>query len=750
MNIEVLSKKDIAETIDLFCRSFYEDHYYAKLFPDPATRAKEMAEAFGAVFSYCVSLGASLGVRENGKLIGFIVCFDYKYVRDNDPGMFNMIFAGKDKVGSLPYAGTLHATVAELPGKVMYCLSLAVDCSYRSLGIGSAMWDCIMTRFQDACFAADVSNRSSLQIYSRRGFDIQTLDEGYHLISHISTEPSVTFDIDAADMKLIVPDERILQEHHIEYKVFKKEIAVSMTRIEKNLNYQCFVKDENSISFGVQVQLAFEEYLKYQRAINVAHYDEVVCGECVYFIQNTPYTYFPLTNDTQNEMVKTRATEWGVIPDVFVSIPIQYDNTKLPDSKADTRTDLLLRDLDFRTHYEAGVPSSSTEVDDLASFKKRIERYYLGKIAIQITCESTVNQYDVTGEPIGEPTMVDMFLSIDKMGNCGVLTWYSLSAPFLISQLLDNVIRNQVAVVEDGKRLNLFTYLNTTYGIVRRGTPKAFVNIPKDKNCLTNSQIASLLASETIYPDGEIYGEIIDPEITVAVQSEHGMGQYSRAYVAAYTNVVLQFSEDTQQTLRDRLYDESITLFYIELILFEESAINIADCEITGLLTRTEVDSPVEFLEYVDDIHIGFSKTIDFWNIQVNYPTSQKSLDMLRAAFKIDDKLERMKRNQEQLQLVFDTKFDIIDRKDAKRMDKSLAVLSVLAIFSAWMDSYDYVSTWNKILSESTIDMIQKVLFVGILVTAVYTIFRLFAGKTRILSSDAKAKGKGKNRRKKQ
>ena len=752
MNIDVLSKKDIAETMELFCKSFFDDHYYAKLFPNPATKAKDMTEAFQDTILNCISTGASLGVWDEEKLIGFIICFDYKYIRDHENELFQTIFADKDTPISLPYDNTLHSTVANLPGRVIYCLSLAVDPAYQRSGIASALWDCIMAKFPNSCFAADISNSLSLNIYRRRNFDIKLLDEEYYLTMHIPTEASATFDIDA-DIKLIVPNESILQDNHIDYKVIKEQTAVSMTRIEKQPNYQCFVRDVNSICFGVQVLLTFDAYLKYQRAINVAHYDEVVCGEYVYYIQNTPYTHFPLTNDTLNEMIKTRSTEWGIIPDVFVSIPVQYDKAKLGSlvsDAGDIRTRLLLRDLDFRTHYEAGIPSTSTEVDDLASFKKRIKRYYLGKIEIQITCENTVNQYDVAGKPIGAPTLVDMFLSIDEMGSCGVLTWYSLSAPFLISQLLDNVIRNQVAVVKGQEQLNLFVYLNSNYGIVRRGTPKAFVVIPKDKNCLRNSQIASLLASETIYPDGENYGEVIDPEITAAAQSEYGMGQYSRAYVAAYTNVVLQFSVDTQQTLRDRLYDESITLFYIELILFEEAATNVADREITKLLTATDVASPVDFLRHVDNIYDEYSKTIDFWSIQVNYPTSQKSIDMLRKAFKIDDKLERMKRNQEQLQIVFDTKFDIIDRKDAKRMDKSLAILSVLAIFSAWIDSYDYVSTWDDLFSVDLIYIVQKTLFVLILLTAIYAIAHLFGGKLGMYIRIRRSRNRRKKKHSKQ
>ena len=166
-------------------------------------------------------------------------------------------------------------------------------------------------------------------------------------------------------------------------------------------------------------------------------------------------------------------------------------------------------------------------------------------------------------------------------------------------------------------------------------------------------------------------------------------------------------------------------------ILLEEAAIQIADREIIRLITSKAVDEPVEFLKQVENIYDNFSKTIDFWDIQVNYPTSQKSIDMLRQAFKIKDQLAFMQRNQAQMQTVFDTKCDIIDRNDSKRMDTSLAIISILAIFSAWIDGYDYIATWSDVFSGSVIHLLQRILFVGVAITAGYAIFHLFGNKFR-------------------
>ena len=72
-------------------------------------------------------------------------------------------------------------------------------------------------------------------------------------------------------------------------------------------------------------ELSYQAFLEYQRAINVAHFAEIICSEYVYYAQIEPYKFFPLTNDTQKEMVKCRKKEWAVVPDAYVSVPIQYD-----------------------------------------------------------------------------------------------------------------------------------------------------------------------------------------------------------------------------------------------------------------------------------------------------------------------------------------------------------------------------------------------------------------------------------------
>lgn len=731
MKLVTLGKQDTSEVLALFCRCFFGDPYYGELFPDPQTRQREMESAFADSIAFCLGQGMSLGIRQGDTLRAFLLCFDYRRVRQEHPEEFRRIFCVDG--GELPYRGAFHGEVSRLSGDVVYGMNLAVDPDLRRRGLASCLLDGLLWKYPQWNFVSDVSNEASLDMYRTRNFELQPLDTGYHLVLHRPSQSLHSFQV-GDTVRLLLPGVETLDAHGIEYTLLRKEWAVCGFSRGEACSVEYFQAADGAVSFGVLAELSYDRYLQYQRLINVSQYTEHLVRDYALYSLVIPYTGKPLYNEVLEEMLPGRPTEWSLIPDVYVSVPVHYADPELiynTNPPGDKKAEALLQDLDFRTHYEAGVPSDSSGVDDLAYFKRRIRRVYLGKLRIRIAAEATLEQYNTLGEPIGASAWVDAYISVDRKSGCGVLTWYSLSAPFLLSHLMDNVVRNQAAVLDEGCWVNFYDYLSRHYGVKKRGTPKIYVVLPREKSCLKPCQIASLLASETIYPDAEVYGQIIEPEIVDIAASTQGMGQYDRAFVCAYTNVMLQFAPDLKASLRERMYEESIALLYIELILFEEAAIQIADQQIVELFTSDTMDDPVEFLRRVDAINDEYTNTVDFWDVQVNYPTSQKSIHMLRTAFRIEEKLAQMQRNQEQLHRVFDTKCDIIDRRETKRMEKSLAVLSVLAVFSAWIDGHDYIATWSNLLPPLAVEILQKALFAGVLLVGVFTAIRLFGGRRK-------------------
>ena len=661
--------------------------------------------------------------------------------------MFREIFSGRrDSSAVLPYADKIHKPLERLGDNLMYLLSIAVAPEMRGQGLATCLLDVQLRRFnQSHHFVSDVSNESSLGMYRKRNFEISTIDDDYFLVCHECNAPlhSVSFE---ETIKVFVPEDNLLGEFWpCQKEDWAKRYLPNVSRhehdAEKSFSDLATFRPadkEGTLVPSRLLPLSQDEFYQFQRYINLSICNERYYGDAIYYESNYDVKTTQLYSEVLQKMLPSRKTEWAIVPDTFISSPMKYESLGkiekcIAGKTADEKVEALLRLLDFRTQYEAGIPNVAQEVDSFSSFKDRIKRYYLGKVVVQIFAEVEPDNPNADRDPIGAPAYVDLLVTVDTKSNCAVLTCVSLSTPFLISHLLDNVIRNQLYVCDSSRNVNFYDYVSEHFGLVKRGMPKMYVLIPKGRECMTKHQIASLLVAETIYPDGELFGRIIDSDIVGIAESENGMGQYDRATVLAHTNVVLQFGSNVCQPVGQRIDEASIVLFYIELILIEEAAIHIADHEIEQLFfLESAINDPQRFLQEVDKINDDYYKTMAFWDLQLNYPTSRKSIKMLRDAFAIREQLEYMQRNQTELKNAFETKSDLIDRKEANRVNVALAVLSVLAVFSALTDSHQYIETWENVFSHSTINIVQRVTALLIIITVGAVMQRLF-GPVRLM-----------------
>ena len=144
----------------------------------------------------------------------------------------------------------------------------------------------------------------------------------------------------------------------------------------------------------------------------------------------------------------------------------------------------------------------------------------------------------------------------------------------------------------------------------------------------------------------------------------------------------------------------------------------VSDKTTSDLMAEVMRIEPTEFLTRARTITNRYLNTVDFWNVSVNYPSSQKSLQMIRKSFLIDDLKEKMEYNQKQVGNIFDINREIVDRQEAKeekeRDDQSntaLTILSVLCFFSAMIDGNDYLSTLDWLIPAGVLDIILKGVF---------------------------------------
>ena len=104
-----------------------------------------------------------------------------------------------------------------------------------------------------------------------------------------------------------------------------------------------FTEQEGEIAAGALVRLDYAALLRYQRLLNLSQLCEHTQGNYVFYTHTAGYSQPPLYNATLREMLKTRATEWSLIPDLYVSVPMQYtDAERLQAACPDDAAERLL------------------------------------------------------------------------------------------------------------------------------------------------------------------------------------------------------------------------------------------------------------------------------------------------------------------------------------------------------------------------------------------------------------------------
>ena len=83
------------------------------------------------------------------------------------------------------------------------------------------------------------------------------------------------------------------------------------------------------------------------------------------------------------------------------------------------------------------------------------------------------------------------------------------------------------------------------------------------------------------------------------------MGQYDIAYVGVMSKTFVQFYPTYRGCKRFRLFWNSVTAFYIELILFEEAAITRFNKCLVELMSDANKDQPEEFLKKIGMLQLN-------------------------------------------------------------------------------------------------------------------------------------------------
>lgn len=672
MQIRLAKENDIVSISDIGYAAFCKEEYYSGLLAKK-NGATKLREIFRKSAEICVEHGIAITAHEDGKTVGFMLAFDYFHLKECHSDEFAHFFSHTDKnLNAKLKDAQMHIEAAMGTSRdYIYLLSIGVDENYRGQGIATNMTQQIVKAYSHYGVITDSSSSISATICRNMGFDRVDSADGVEILIRKGTD---------------LP--------YGEYREKSINVALPLDTKGYNTTAETLIEgvesDNNAFRIAIGktlrvkvVSMSYEELLRYQRDITPINY-----AEKKGLIEDIEYIYYVRDESDARVYCKSdypdKQDEWNIITDVVTCVPVvcvgdkKYQCESLKE-KNPFYINRFLSALDYRSEYESGVP-----LDDMGfeNYKKRIKRYGLEKVLLQIKNEPDYNfsKGSAVNTNLGYPIEVGLMLSIDTASDIGVLSIVQMSSGFLLTQYLDCVSRNQLTVLTKNGEKNLYSYLREKYDIKKIGEAKSFVTSFTKKEEIRKDLMASMMFCETHYAQKEGLGKVVDEDIITMLTKKTSLAQYDYADVYIGSHILLQCLNDYRGCLDDRVLNESVTLFYVELVCFEEAAIAYASQNIISYLATIEVRSPNSTLRRYYRMLSEYAKTVDFWDVQMNYASSKKSVDNIRLGFGIDELLNRYNRNQKILRQVYESRRDYIDRIEAGLLTALGAIITVISI----------------------------------------------------------------------
>lgn len=684
--IRIKSILEITELAELAAECFVEDPFYRLLGGNEIKLKRKIKKLFIRSLEVSLKYGFVTAHRHEGKFISMCSWVDYHYLATHAPNDFDFIFPDKDASNNKAsaFASKEFKYISDMTSSApmaLYLVSICVLPNHRCKGLATELVASTLQAFPQYSFFSDISNSESLGIYERLGFEVSDRLEDIVFIKKYSQDTSILFENDI--IKLAIP-----YPVNIELLPLFKDIE-----IEHLIDYSGLKHDEEIIAFipdisatNSQCKMAvididYDRLLQYQSMVGMNAYSEVMITACgnnlLCYVRDLDFI-----NETDGAARNSRKSRHGidyedcsivskierkVVPDITISIPISYSDSKaIIGNRMTIHNSSYARKmkgaLNFRTDYESGCPEMNNAD---YGFKSRIERICLGTIELQLESEPMLSFCSNSEhENLGLPFEVSMLLSIDNRSKCGVLHIFVPSSGLYASQLLDSMSRNQLTVRQKDSTSSLFNYIDKKFGLKKCGAPKAFVTIFEDKDNFNTDFLGSLLFGETFYEDNTGLGKVIDHNISSQLKSRYGVAQYNYASVYCYKNVLIQMTSRFRTSVDSRIIQESITLFYIELILFEEAAIVDVERNISIFLNNLDEYTNSKVMSNINTILSNYAKSSDFWDIQMNYPSSRKSVEEIRSAFEIGKLREDVSKKKDMLLNICTIRDTILDETE--------------------------------------------------------------------------------------
>lgn len=388
--------------------------------------------------------------------------------------------------------------------------------------------------------------------------------------------------------------------------------------------------------------------------------------------------------------------EKKLISDIYTLIPARYEDFdriyKYHEEDNNFIANNIVTGLIFQENFEYGVDESNDR-----RFKDRIRRIDLGTIHLMLLEETHYNYFDKTQiECIAEdPIAVRLIASLDLDTHTCVLYMVYMGFNDRASKYLDQITRNEIRVAVPEKEyfqheghmkkivseggnefmtVCLHDYIYCKYQIEKLGIPRNLVISPfisdEENDVITHkSYISSILYGETSFAEEEELGKIVDDSIDELLEREYGdnIYDYAKFYISRVT--VLQCEETYKDYVVERIDFAVVELFYMELIALELAAIYNASSNISKFINNYNIQTSFlkrikekftanseDVLGKIDGILEEYARTLDFWDVPMNYHSSKKALDIIRDKFEVEREVAQLERNKSEISSIYESR----------------------------------------------------------------------------------------------
>jgi gamma-glutamylcyclotransferase (GGCT)/AIG2-like uncharacterized protein YtfP len=360
-------------------------------------------------------------------------------------------------------------------------------------------------------------------------------------------------------------------------------------------------------------------------------------------------------NLTELERVQSFSSQYGekVYPalDLYIMIPCVLERSEISVSAIVDHSGITanyLKTISTIAHYEMD--------DELAS---QLTRCLLCQVEVICLTDDIENKSELGRQKI------NIYLTQHKETGLACVTLFFPNMKLPVTHILDQMSRNEIIIAEEEKQVYLLDWLHKKFGLKRMGMSRSFTNLSKEIDKL---DLMYLLANE-VNGSKMIEYKLMGEDFRNAAKLN--LAQFDMSEIYVHETSVVQILKDYKDRFEERLYNQALTLFIMELVLMQDVAVARVSHKVSLELKRQSNIS----LKVIEEINFEFAKTMFLWNLnQFKYSATQTMVNSIIKGFKLKDQLEAYKINKEFL-------VHLINVHSARNTDRKTLLLNICVIF---------------------------------------------------------------------